>query len=111
MEGTMDYGEVLSKSWKIPWKFKVLWIFGILASCGHTGQSGNFNFNNSFRTNGNGVYSSMPNLPPAMMDQLYRLGSLFDDPSFIWEFIAGAMAVVCIIIVVEIFIGTMAASV
>ena len=34
----MDYGEVLSKAWKIVWKFKILWIFGILASC--TGNAG-----------------------------------------------------------------------
>jgi hypothetical protein len=36
----MDYGEVLAKSWKIFWKFKVLWIFGLLASCGQTGGGG-----------------------------------------------------------------------
>lgn len=30
----MDYGEVLSKAWQIIWKHKVLWIFGILTSCG-----------------------------------------------------------------------------
>jgi hypothetical protein len=29
----MDFGEVLSKSWKIIWKNKILWLFGILASC------------------------------------------------------------------------------
>ena len=29
----MKYGEVFSTSWKIVWKFKVLWIFGILSSC------------------------------------------------------------------------------
>ncbi len=56
----MDYGEVLSKAWKIAWKFKVLWIFGILASCGQS-RGGNFNFNNSFRTNGNGFSNSTPN--------------------------------------------------
>ena len=35
----MNYGEVLTRAWKIVWKFKVLWIFGILASCG-TGSNG-----------------------------------------------------------------------
>jgi hypothetical protein len=102
----MDYGEVLSKAWKILWKFKVLWIFGILASCG-TGQSGNFNFNNSFRTSGNGSYGSMSNLPPAVLDALSHFWRLFDNPTFVWEFIVGALAVVCIFILVEIFIGTM----
>jgi hypothetical protein len=101
----MDYGEVLSKAWKITWKFKVLWIFGILAGCGAS-RGGNFNFNNSFRTSGNGYSTSTPNLPPAIMDQLYRFAHLFDDPSFIWKFVAVVIAVVCVIVLVEIFLGT-----
>lgn len=36
----MDFGEVLSRAWKIIWKHKVLWIFGILASCGQGGGGG-----------------------------------------------------------------------
>jgi hypothetical protein len=101
----MDYGEVLSKAWKITWKFKVLWIFGILAGCGAS-RGVNFNFNSSFRTNGNGFPNSMPNLPPAMMDQLYRFGRLFENPTFIWQFVAIVISIVCIIVLVEIFLGT-----
>lgn len=46
-----DFGEVLTRAWKIIWKHKVLWIFGILASCGrgngggNSGSSGNSGFN------------------------------------------------------------------
>jgi len=29
----MDFGEVLGKAWRIVWKHKVLWIFGIFAGC------------------------------------------------------------------------------
>jgi Protein of unknown function (DUF4013) len=101
----MDYGEVLSKAWKITWKFKVLWIFGILAGCGAS-RGGNFNFNNSFRTNGNGFSNSTPNLPPAVMDQIYRFAHLFNDPAFIWKFVTIAIGVVCIIVLLEIFLGT-----
>ncbi len=36
----MDFGEVLSKSWRIVWKHKVLWIFGILAGCARGGGGG-----------------------------------------------------------------------
>ncbi len=36
----MDFGEVLSKSWKIIWKHKVLWIFGIFAGCARGGGGG-----------------------------------------------------------------------
>ncbi|PKN94575.1 MAG: hypothetical protein CVU44_05690 [Chloroflexi bacterium HGW-Chloroflexi-6] len=36
----MNIGEILSKSWQIIWKFKILWIFGILASCVEGGGGG-----------------------------------------------------------------------
>ena len=37
-----DFGEVLTRAWQIVWKHRVLWIFGILASCGRGGGgSGN----------------------------------------------------------------------
>jgi hypothetical protein len=33
MKFNIDLGEIITKSWKITWKFKVLWIFGILSGC------------------------------------------------------------------------------
>ena len=30
----MDFGEVFRKAWKIIWKHKILWLFGVLAGCG-----------------------------------------------------------------------------
>lgn len=38
----MNYGDVLSRAWQLVRRFKVLWVFGILASCGTTnlGSSG-----------------------------------------------------------------------
>lgn len=36
----MDYGEILKKAWKIIWKHKILWLFGILASCGTASSQG-----------------------------------------------------------------------
>ena len=35
-----NFGEVLTRAWQIIWKYKVLWVFGILASCGRGGGSG-----------------------------------------------------------------------
>jgi len=35
-----DFGGVLTHAWKITWKYKVLWIFGILASCSRGGGGG-----------------------------------------------------------------------
>jgi hypothetical protein len=36
----MDFGEVLTKAWKIIWKYKILWLFGIFASCSGGGGGG-----------------------------------------------------------------------
>ncbi len=33
----MDFGEILLKAWKIIWKHKILWLFGVLAGCGAAG--------------------------------------------------------------------------
>ena len=36
----MDFGELFSKAWKIIWKHKILWLFGVLAGCGAAGTGG-----------------------------------------------------------------------
>lgn len=36
----MDYGEVLGRAWRIIWKHKILWIFGIFAGCSRGGGGG-----------------------------------------------------------------------
>jgi len=36
----MDFGEIIGKAWKITWKFKGLWILGILAGCSAGGGGG-----------------------------------------------------------------------
>lgn len=51
MNINVNIGEILTKAWKIVWKFKILWVFGILASC--AGNRGG-NFNNSFNSGGGG---------------------------------------------------------
>jgi hypothetical protein len=36
----MDFGEVFTKAWKIIWKYKILWLFGIFAGCSSGGGGG-----------------------------------------------------------------------
>ncbi len=36
----MDYGAVLKRTWEITWKYKGLWVLGILAACGNGGNGG-----------------------------------------------------------------------
>jgi hypothetical protein len=44
----MNYGDILSRAWRIIWKHKVLWIFGIFAGCGQSSGSGGGNTGFSF---------------------------------------------------------------
>jgi hypothetical protein len=39
----MNIGEILSKSWQIVWKHKILWVFGVLAGCVEGGGGGGNN--------------------------------------------------------------------
>jgi hypothetical protein len=60
----MDFGEVLSKAWQIIWKHKVLWIFGILASCsGGSSASSNSGWRSSMEQNGWNYQPMINNIP------------------------------------------------
>ncbi|MGZ9167228.1 MAG: hypothetical protein ACXW4U_18815, partial [Anaerolineales bacterium] len=57
-----NFGEVLTRAWQIIWKHKVLWVFGILASCGR-GGGGNGGGNSG--GGGEGGFGNGPtDLPP-----------------------------------------------
>ena len=89
-----NFGEVLTRAWKIVWKHKVLWIFGILASCGRGGGSGNGGGGN------NNFNGSSPNLPPQVMQWLQWV------QNHITQFIAITLAIVCIIWIIVAFLST-----
>ncbi len=87
----MDYGEILSRAWQIIWKHKILWIFGILASCG----SGSNNLgNNSRYTNRGG---------PNPFDRWFG-GISSEQMTMI---IVVAVAVSCILFLLVTFLSTM----
>jgi len=93
-----NFGEVLSRAWQIIWKHKVLWIFGILASCSQGG--GRFN-SGSNGGGGNGGFGNGPtNMPP----QLERFFDTIAQNAS--AFIAIAIAIVCIFWIVALFLGT-----
>ncbi len=96
----MDFGEVLTKAWKIVWKFKILWIFGIFAGCG-TNRGFSFNVNSGFRTGG--VPGSTPNLPPGFEDNMLRLMNYFVHPAVI----AGFIGLICVFIFIAVFFSIM----
>lgn len=65
----MDFGEVLSRAWNIIWKYKVLWIFGILAGC--TSAAGSGGSNSGYR-----FTSETQNLPAPLQNLIFRLENL-----------------------------------
>ena len=90
----MDFGYVLKRAWEIIWKFKVLWIFGILASCGQA--SGSSGSNSGFRfSSQNGNVSSPIERYFAQL-----------NPGIIALLITIAIIVVLFLIVLAILLGT-----
>ncbi|MEI8133329.1 MAG: hypothetical protein WCG34_12925 [Leptolinea sp.] len=113
----MNLGEVLSKAWKIIWKNKVLWIFGILASCGRGGGGGggggnsDFNFNNNGSGNdffkdgnnpfSNGQFPGVDELGRSMENFFGNSGEQTWIPIFI-----GIFCLILILSLVFVFLGT-----
>ena len=91
-----NFGEILTRAWHIVWKNRVLWIFGILASCGRGGSS--FNGNSSGR--GNGGFGTPSDLPPQMRQFLQTI------QENLTAFITITIALICIIWIVTIFLST-----
>jgi hypothetical protein len=55
-----NFGEVLTRAWQITWKYKILWIFGILASCSRGGGGGGSNGGGGGNGNGNNNWNGQP---------------------------------------------------
>lgn len=87
-----NFGEVLTRAWQITWKYKVLWVFGILASCGQGGGSSSGN-NSSFD-------SSSGNLPPQMNEFVAWVS---ENTA---AFIAIILTLACVITIVTLFLST-----
>jgi hypothetical protein len=73
-----DLVEVLTRAWKITWKHKVLWIFGILASCGQRSSGGNSSGNQRGYSGG----QTPPNNP--FSDQMIRQAADFFEGMEAW---------------------------
>ncbi|KAF0107571.1 MAG: hypothetical protein FD146_1605 [Anaerolineaceae bacterium] len=86
----LHYGEVLGRAWEIIWKFKILWLFGILSSCGGNYSSSS----NSYRT-------TSGELPPGLQEWMERFTALLKNPGFV----AGLVAVALIYLAAVVFLG------
>ena len=87
-----NFGEVLTRAWQIIWKHKVLWVFGILASCGQ-GGGGNGGSNTNFDT-------PSSNLPPQTQQWISTI------EQNIQTYVIIAFALACVIWIVVLFLNT-----
>ncbi len=90
-----NFGEVLTRAWQITWKYKVLWIFGILAGCAEgSGGSGN----NGIRNGGDG------NNPfPQYQQYADAFGRWITEN---WWVVVLFVIVIFVLIIIAIFLGT-----
>jgi hypothetical protein len=93
----MDYGEVLSKAWKVIWKHKVLWIFGILASFGQGSGGGGGGGGGNGRISGGGNSSGFGNLPPEWARLLENAQHYIENVHW-WVWVLFALAIIVLII-------------
>ncbi|MEW6085572.1 MAG: hypothetical protein AB1607_13355 [Chloroflexota bacterium] len=91
-----NFGEVITRAWQIIWKHKVLWVFGILASCGRGGGGGNGG-------GGNSGYDVSSGQPPDLPPQVLRWMQTIEQN--LTTIVIVLLAVVCIIWIVSIFLG------
>lgn len=68
----MDFGNVLTRAWETIWKHKILWLFGILASCGSQGGSFGGNINSRMDS------TDVSNLPPQWQEFFRNLQNGFE---------------------------------
>jgi hypothetical protein len=94
-----DILEVFTRAGKITWKYKILWLFGMLASCGRGGNGGN---SNSGDSGGNGENPFSPEMTDQLFNFFNRAETWFEQNTWI---IFVLIAFVLISIAVQIFLS------
>jgi hypothetical protein len=92
-----NFGEVLTRAWQITWKYKVLWIFGILAGCARGGGSGG---GGSSYSNNN---PSQGGVSPETQRMLENFTQWITDH---WWVVALFVAAIILLALVSILLGT-----
>ena len=110
----MNYSELFSKAWKIVWKFKALWIFGILSSCargssGRTTTTPGGGGGSSQLINFSGVHASPVAVLPKQVYQWYlQFQNGWDaDPWAVFLIIMAVLLVVLALVVISLFLGVL----
>ncbi len=97
----LNFGEVLTRAWQIIWKHKVLWIFGILASCARGGGGGSSGGGNSRYQSGSGESPFSGGQIESFMD---KVGTFLQEN---WWVIAIFVLVILLLSLLSYFLGMM----
>lgn len=94
----IDYGEVLSKAWKIVWKHKILWLFGILASFGQGSGGGSGGGGSNTTGYSRGSDFDFSSLPPEWT-QFFSDAERFFEGIQWWGWVLLALGVLLLILI------------
>jgi hypothetical protein len=106
----MNYGRILEKAWKIIWKHKILWLFGVLAGCSATGSrggGGGGGANTTFQP------GSLDFLSPSTQGAMNNFGEFIASvPIWVWVLLAIGLVLVLMLVglilsVVFLLVGTL----
>jgi len=103
----MNIGEILTKAWQIVWKHKVLWIFGVLASCVEGGGGNNSGGGGSRSDSFVNPESLGIPLDGWMQDLIVFFSNMGATPDGYGGFIAIFLLLTCVLWLVAISLGTM----
>jgi hypothetical protein len=95
---SINIGEILVRAGQIFWKHKVLWIFGILASCTANGFSGGGNSNYSFSSGDTGT------LPSGVQD---AVNQAFQNPALAVGILLLAVTLICLLVLLFLALAVM----
>jgi|YNPBryantNP2012_1023418.scaffolds.fasta_scaffold00720_16 hypothetical protein len=99
----MDFGEILSKSWKIIWRHKILWLFGFLAGCGRGGGGGGGSGGNMNFEQGKMPFEGQ--LPP-WLEELIRTMERWTQDGTIWYIVAGLVVFILLAWAISVVLST-----
>ena len=110
----MNFGEILSKAWKVIWKHKILWLFGVLAGCGAAGSGGSGGGGGGggssiSTTYQSGNWDGFESMAPSAHRGLYEFfRTLADIPTGVWVAIGiGLFLAMIVFSVLFLMLGTL----
>ena len=99
----LNFGEILTRAWQITWKYKVLWIFGILAGCTNGSGGGGGGGGNTGYSTGPSEFDVPPEIRRLVLSMEEFVAWVENN---LWLFIVIGLAVLLLLTIISIFLGT-----